>query len=58
MDANGSRFWSLQAAAHWPTLGQGGGHAARVKVVVASFMQPLAAYLLSSAPRSPSRVRG
>ena len=26
MDANGSRFWSLQAAAHWPTLGQGGGH--------------------------------
>ena len=25
MDANGSRFWSLQAAAHWPTLGQGGG---------------------------------
>ncbi len=26
MDANGSRFWSLQAPAHWPTLGQGGGH--------------------------------
>ncbi|MDP1684928.1 MAG: phage tail protein, partial [Hydrogenophaga sp.] len=26
MDANGSRFWSLQAAAHWPTLGQGGDH--------------------------------
>lgn len=26
MDANGSRFWSLQASAHWPTLGQGGGH--------------------------------
>lgn len=24
MDANGSRFWSLQAAAHWPTLGEGG----------------------------------
>ena len=24
MDANGSRFWSLQASAHWPTLGQGG----------------------------------
>ena len=24
MDANGARFWSLQAAAHWPTLGQGG----------------------------------
>lgn len=23
MDANGSRFWSLQAPAHWPTLGQG-----------------------------------
>ncbi|MDP2074333.1 phage tail protein [Hydrogenophaga sp.] len=27
MDANGSRFWSLQAPAHWPTLGQGVGHA-------------------------------
>ncbi|MES2840136.1 MAG: phage tail protein [Pseudomonadota bacterium] len=26
MDANGSRFWSLQAPTHWPTLGQGGGH--------------------------------
>jgi phage tail-like protein len=26
MDANGSRFWSLQAPAHWPTLGQGRGH--------------------------------
>jgi phage tail-like protein len=26
MDANGSRFWSLQAAAHWPTLGQGVDH--------------------------------
>ncbi len=26
MDANGSRFWSLQAAAHWPTLGQDGDH--------------------------------
>ncbi|MGE0348873.1 phage tail protein [Hydrogenophaga sp.] len=26
MDANGSRFWSLQAAAHWPTLGMAGTH--------------------------------
>lgn len=26
MDANGSRFWSLQAAAHWPTLGGEGTH--------------------------------
>lgn len=26
MDANGSRFWSLQAPAHWPTLAQSGGH--------------------------------
>lgn len=26
MDANGSRFWSLQAPAHWPTLAQDGGH--------------------------------
>mgnify|MGYP006198181161 CR=1 FL=1 len=26
MDANGSRFWSLHAPAHWPTLGQGLGH--------------------------------
>lgn len=23
MDANGARFWSLQAAAHWPSLAQG-----------------------------------
>lgn len=26
MDSNGSRFWSLQAAAHWPTLGSEGTH--------------------------------
>jgi CDP-diacylglycerol--serine O-phosphatidyltransferase len=40
------------------TLSEGGDKAARVKVVVASFMQPAAAYrLLSSAPRRPSRVR-
>lgn len=26
MDANGSRFWSLQAAAHWPTLADAGAH--------------------------------
>lgn len=26
MDANGTRFWSLQAAAHWPTLALGDGH--------------------------------
>lgn len=26
MDANGSRFWSLQLPKHWPTLAQGGGH--------------------------------
>jgi phage tail-like protein len=24
MDANGARFWSLQAAGHWPSLAQGG----------------------------------
>jgi phage tail-like protein len=25
MDANGARFWSLQAAGHWPSLAQGDG---------------------------------